>query len=357
MTSGSKQYNYCLDFIKGIACICVVLMHCEFPGTLGMLIQTMSRFCVPFFFMVSGYYWYRERNPYDPQRIRRKVKHVLGIAVFATVLYVAFALLQNIIWHDVPVKVTKSSIAMFLLFNEPSIVAGQMWFLYALLYVYLLAWLMDKFRLQKFAYVWGAIMMVLLFVLGQGVHLIGGGIPVPHFILNDFGGNVPHLKDGMIPVPNFIYRNFLIEGTAFFMLGHWVHSHQDKLKFSNGTLLSVVLVFTVLCIGERLLMHRDFGVNICTLPQVLALFLYGIYNPSRHEGTVQRLGRDCSMLVYVLHPFVWHSLERVYTAIGVSDSIPAAYMLPVLVVLLTIALALFCNYVMKILSERKQIAA
>lgn len=51
-----KQYNYCLDFIKGIACIFVVFMHCEFPGVLGTAVQAVSRFCVPFFFMVSGYF-------------------------------------------------------------------------------------------------------------------------------------------------------------------------------------------------------------------------------------------------------------------------------------------------------------
>lgn len=51
-----EQHNFCLDFIKGIACICVIFMHCEFPGTLGVVVQCMSRFCVPFFFMVSGYY-------------------------------------------------------------------------------------------------------------------------------------------------------------------------------------------------------------------------------------------------------------------------------------------------------------
>lgn len=52
----NKQYNYCLDFMKGIACLFVVWMHCEFPGKAGVIVQAISRFCVPFFFMVSGYF-------------------------------------------------------------------------------------------------------------------------------------------------------------------------------------------------------------------------------------------------------------------------------------------------------------
>ena len=59
MTAEKKQYNYCLDFLKGIACVFVVFMHCEFPGIMGTAVQAISRFCVPFFFMVSGYYCYK----------------------------------------------------------------------------------------------------------------------------------------------------------------------------------------------------------------------------------------------------------------------------------------------------------
>ena len=49
-----RQHNHCFDFLKGIARVCVVFMHCEFPGVLGTVIQTISRFSVPFFFMLSS---------------------------------------------------------------------------------------------------------------------------------------------------------------------------------------------------------------------------------------------------------------------------------------------------------------
>lgn len=54
-----KQYNYNIDFIKGIACMFVVFMHCEFPDIMGTAVQAVSRFCVPFFFMVSGYFCFK----------------------------------------------------------------------------------------------------------------------------------------------------------------------------------------------------------------------------------------------------------------------------------------------------------
>jgi surface polysaccharide O-acyltransferase-like enzyme len=358
MTTTTKQYNFCLDFIKGIACICVVLMHCEFPGKLGIMVQAMSRFCVPFFFMVSGYFAINlapETNGLRGLIFNKKVLHIAKITLYSAVFYLAFAIVQNWIWDDVSIKANKTEILIFLFFNSPFIIAGQLWFLFALLYDYILITILDRFKLQKLEYVLGIVMLVLFFFMGQGVHLIGGGIPVPDFVVNDFAGNIPHMEGNRVPVPNFLYRNFLFEGFAFFMLGRLVYKNKDKLKFSNTTLLIVVAISTILCLVERQFMGRDFGVNLCTLPQVVALFIYGINNPKLHKGTIQQLGKNCSMLVYILHPFVWHSMERVYNGLDIANNITALYLLPIIVVLLSISLAMLCNWFADNVQLKKQI--
>ena len=74
-----REYNYCLDFIKGIACICVVFMHCEFPGVLGTAIQCVSRFCVPFFFMVSGYYCYDAKKNTTEEKTKRAISFLYNL--------------------------------------------------------------------------------------------------------------------------------------------------------------------------------------------------------------------------------------------------------------------------------------
>ena len=97
-----KQYNYCLDFIKGIACIFVVFMHCEFPGITGTLVQAISRFCVPLFFMVSGYFCYRSVATQQGDAVtncsqwlfNKKVKHILKITINASLFYLLFVIIQ-----------------------------------------------------------------------------------------------------------------------------------------------------------------------------------------------------------------------------------------------------------------------
>lgn len=73
--------NSSLDLVKGIACVFVVFMHCEFPGRLGILVQCVARFCVPFFFMVSGYFCYREEGITD---YRKKIRHIAVITLTAS---------------------------------------------------------------------------------------------------------------------------------------------------------------------------------------------------------------------------------------------------------------------------------
>ena len=163
--------------------------------------------------------------------------------------------------------------------------------------------LLESYQLRKFEYWFAAAMFVVYFVMAQGMHLTGYSIP------------------------NMVYRNWLIEAFPFFMLGHWIHENQDEIHISNQVLKICIIVTTLLCLSERWIMGRDFGVNIVTIPQVLALFIYAVKNPERHKGIVQRIGRDCSMMVYILHPAVWHSMEGIYIKCGWTGNLPALYII------------------------------
>lgn len=333
---GQKQYNYCLDFIKGIACIFVVFMHCEFPGLAGVAVQAISRFCVPFFFMVSGYFCFRPlianaNRGSSPMIIKRKIVHIGKITLYACLFYLGFVLLQHTVFHNVNFSITWKNLFNWVVFNVPKVVAGQYWFLFALLYAYVLYGTMERFNLRRVSYILAAAMFVVYIIMAQGMHLAGIGIP------------------------NHIYRNWLVEAFPYFMLGHWIHENQDRINLSNKTLITIIVVSTLLCWAERWMMGRDFGVNIVTIPQVFALFVYGVKNPTRHEGVIQRLGRDCSMLVYIFHPAVWHSLDGVYKLAGISENLPLLYLKPILVLAISILISLMFNQIMSLVKNRQEV--
>lgn len=311
-----KNYNYCLDYIKGIACIFVVFMHCEFPGKMGIVVQAISRFCVPLFFMVSGYFCYNSNKKNIGEGgswlFNKKVKHILKITFNASIFYLLFAIAQSAIFHNINWNLSLSRIISLLLFNQPFIIAGQLWFLFALLYVYVIYAFVDRYKLHKYAYILAGICFILYIILAQGMHLMG------------------------ISIPNMVYRNFLIEGFAYFMLGHWIHKNYAKLQFNNSLLITIIITSTFLCLIERYLLGRDFGVNISTIPQVFCLFLYAVNNPFKHKGYVQEIGKRYSMYTYILHPFVWHSLGYIYEYYNISTNMTALYIMPICVLVLSL---------------------
>lgn len=314
---GIRQYISSLDFIKGIACIFVVFMHCEFPGLLGTVVQAVSRFCVPLFFMVSGYFCFKRETRTIADSLR-KIKHIAKITLYACFFYFCFCLLLQYLSGGLTLSVSVRQLYVWLLFNRPFWVAGQYWFLFALLYTYVFYFSFELNGKRKWAYCLAAIMFVAYYLLAQGMHIAG------------------------IYIPNHIYRNWLVEGFAFFMLGHWLHENQSRFTIDNKTLIFVIFASTLLCLPERYLLGRDFGVNILTLPQVTALFVYAIQNPSSHQGYLQQLGKFCSMFVYILHPAVWHTMEKIYQVANVDENMEALFMMPIIVLAVTVLLSIAC---------------
>ncbi len=303
----AAKRNHCMDAVKGLACIAIVFMHCEFPGRLGTLVQCLSRFGVPFFFMVSGYFCHSSKGRPD---YGRKLRHVLEIALWTTLFYALVTPLYAP-WEGWP---DPRALRNWLLFNKPFYIAGQMWFLFALLYDYALFALFDR---KGFRWVpWAAVPVgIAVYVaMAQGAHLAG------------------------IRIPNMWYRNFLVEGFSLFSLGYLLRTNAGRIRVSDRLLWTVLAVSTLLCPVERALLGRDFGVNIATFPQVAALFLLCIRNPGLGEGSrLAALGLKYSLLVYVLHPAAWHLLDLLYSAAGIAGVPVVAYLRPILCATLAVA--------------------
>lgn len=325
----NKKYNYCLDFIKGIACICVVFMHCEFPGTLGIAVQAVSRWVIPFFFMVSGYYSFKEDNKYNTIIAIKKIKHILNITLVSTLFYLVLALVANRFIVDYSFK----RLFDFLVLNNPSYIAEQLWFLYALLYVYIIYYfVIQKFNLFKIAYISAFILIVAYVFLAQGLHVIG-------------------IKG----INSFYYRNWIFVGFPWFMIGSLIHKKQKQINIKNYLIIIAVVLFTVLNLVERYFVFgRDFGVNITSIPQVILLFLYGINNPNKFNGIIQKLGKNLSLFIYILHPFIWHGYEYIYRYLKIDNNAIMNYLMPIVVLGTTIIGSLIVYFVkIKVFSKSK----
>lgn len=169
-----KEYNSCLDFIKGIACILIVFAHCEFPGVFGIAVKAIMRFCAPFFFMVSGYYYLSDKTLNVNER-RRKAWHICKITIWASLFYLAFGIIQTILSPSSFGTFSWKDVFVFLGCNKVLFITGEMWFMYALLYVYLALVFINQGWYRRNSGKITLICLSLYVFLAQGLYVAGLG--------------------------------------------------------------------------------------------------------------------------------------------------------------------------------------
>ena len=80
----NMQRNNTLELLKVFAAYMVVFIHVIFSGYVGTAIETLARFAVPFFFVISGFYSYG----ISTQKIKKRIKKILILIVFAVFSYI-----------------------------------------------------------------------------------------------------------------------------------------------------------------------------------------------------------------------------------------------------------------------------
>ena len=296
--------NCTLDMVKAISAYAVVLLHVHFPGNAGIIANVLARFAVPVFFMVSGYFCFRGDDT-EFVRTGKKIRHVLKLMLVAFPVCCLWELIQNHIdgasqkeWLEA--LVSGEHIRQFLLYNNSSQVKWHLWFLPALLYCYLLFALTARFRLCKQAYVLIPVLLLIHFGMEEFSTFL---FPEKHFRVMQF-------------------RNYLFTGFPFFMLGHLIHRHQEKLEawFAGK---KVLLLYGMAAGGGivSLLEYRYFG--------KLELFLGSVF-------------------IYLFHLCVADILKDVAVAAGIEKNLLYLWMRPVMVCVLVTAVAVMYGYGMRI---------
>lgn len=327
--------NRTLDVVKAICAYAVVLLHVHFPGNAGIIANVLARFAVPVFFMVSGYFCFCGD---DTEFIRtgKKIRHVLKLMLVAFPVCCLWELIQNYIdgasqkeWLEA--LVSGEHIRQFLLYNNSSQVKWHLWFLPALLYCYLLFALAARFRLCKQAYVLIPVLLLIHFGMEEFSTFL---FPEKHFRVMQF-------------------RNYLFTGFPFFMLGHLIHRHQEKLEawFAGK---KVLLLYGMVAGGgiASLLEYRYFGKLELFLGSVfmaVGLFLIAIMGKNRKVPELPvAIGQKYAFFIYLFHLCVADILKDVAVAAGIEKNLLYLWMRPVMVCVLVTAVAVMYGYGMRI---------
>jgi fucose 4-O-acetylase-like acetyltransferase len=284
----AKERNWWFDYLKGIACIVVVLLHSPLPGIAGELVIYAFRFPVPIFFMISGYYSIRKSDGW----ICHKAGQLLKMLLLSECFYFIWYLVRCCLIEKQELTVAMCNITVFL---HPirtilcgSFFNGMLWYLYAIVWTYLLLILLRHFSLYRHCW-----FRVSLIVLLLGIQVIGRYHVQTCSDINKY---------------IWFFRNALTFGLPLTMLGGEIAEHESFIRERLSLTGNLLIIFAgnLMIVVEYLVsgIYMDFHASTC----IISIGMFLLAFTYRGEKMIWKsgicyIGREFSMWIYLLQSF------------------------------------------------------
>ena len=326
--AGKRQMslrNQRMDLYKGIAIYSVIAIHVLFPGSFGSGIRALARFAVPFFFLTAGYFNFNASTHSLGRRAVRTLKQL----VLSSIPYLLLGCLLTVktgksVWEWMKSFWGIRYLKEFFQFHTvPFPYAWQLWFLGALLTVYLLWWAFHTLAGaagRSFPYDAAAIAAVVLLllhlVLGEGLGLLGQ------------------------ETDNRLLRNALLDGLPFFALGSWAAWRRRDIKAANIPWHYLILGGTALSLIEAKLTGKQ-ELYLGTLILLAGLMGRCIRYRRAPEGklshVLQFCGQELTLPIFVVHMLVLAAIREIPVLSWLNN---LSWLLPIVVAALSTLIAL-----------------
>lgn len=284
--------NHSFDILKLLLALLVVFIHIPVPWRDSIL--PLTRYAVPCFFMISGYFLYNSDMEKMKKKLRKGIMRMLYIIFFSNILYIIPWLNHYIEMPD-SFQLGWCDVVIFFilgipLFNPEGV---HLWYLQAYLYVLIAVCVL----LRKSYYNRVLIIAVpLLFTL----HILWKHI-VPMFVTGD---TLTFALLGYFPA----YLSIAFPAVG---LGMLVRKYQTKINcfFDNKSSWALLFASVIMCYLEVFLLKRSGITNtgdilVFTPLVAFALMMITQFTPMRKPNIMSEWGEKYSLYVYICHPFI-----------------------------------------------------
>ena len=195
--------NYFLDFWKFIAAIGVILVHIPFPGKFGTIMTCVGTWGVGFFAIISGYACCGDSKVMSKKILKRFVRNgiitALAIALYMTFSYFAYKSDNILILWQLELKKPMTFVKMIFMGDFEFFYGSPLWYMVALLYCYLILFVLVRFNLKKVIYVLCPIFAVARIIVDSYVNSFGA---IWHYSGNALIGVLPMMLLGYVIADN-----------------------------------------------------------------------------------------------------------------------------------------------------------
>lgn len=232
-TKDELVYGYVpsIDRLRIILMFFMCINLLGFPTSIGGFVQTISGFAPLAFFVLSGYLVLWERE----DREKRIVREIKRTAIVFAILTVVYFIINVLFYAQLGISVwsafkSKRFWFNFLVMNVWQFdIGGAIWYVQALLYAYIIIYVLNKLKLLKLDWIIASLLIVLAVFTGElsGV-----------FTWNIFGYT-------------YLSANFFTRALPYVLLGGFIARKSDKIyRIPQTVYILGVPIGVALCYAE-----------------------------------------------------------------------------------------------------------
>lgn len=314
--AGIQKRNYSLDIFKLFASFFVIIIHCSNGLPNHDYLVAPARFAVPAFFMISGWYSYNIITNGNYGKILKRILNLLRLFIIAEIVYIIYSmyydLTRGLKFSEWIIKIfNEDAVRRFFLFNYTQPFGG-LWFLAALIYVYIAALVVMKLNKPQLFTVFAFIMAV--FLIAQP------------FIPED--------------EPLWHTRNFVTMGLPLFSIGFLMKKHEKtllKIKAPSAAVLTAAgfgITYAEMFILKKLCGRAAFEIYAgSVIIAVFGIILSMKLSFSKKSLFTELLG-DATTYIYIFHMLIYNITRQKFIDANINNP------------LLRFAITVFCSLIL-----------
>ena len=306
-----QSRNQSVDAFRLLASLGVIILHVEYPnvpGDIAVGLRLMSRWAIPFFFIVSGYYLAAKNSTTNRLKIQPTIERLIWVFLLWTLIYAPVVIHQ----HDIITLIKRLASPTFILFGD----FYHLWFISSLALGYISIAFFNRFNSK--------ILLPVVSAFSVIIALLAGSYAIFDF---DFSLDFDTARQ-WLAIP-FLYIGFL-----------FLKNRQPSWWVS----IVWIIIGSGLQIIEAKFLGRQFGSSaydhqflIGTIPFAIGMAGLALGNFKLPGFSIfSRWGRDYSLGIYLIHPLIIYILSILISAPGLISSAVWQVTLPLTVLILSI---------------------
>lgn len=308
-----SERNYSFDFLKGLGCIGVICIHSAvFIGVskdINFIINTLARFAVPIFFMISGYFFFKNIKKED--YFKKYIVKLIMIYTFSLIAYSGIDLIFRGTVPRMPIFLSEINsgkinileiifIAFFI--GGLSFSSYAMWYILSFIYGIVIIYFICRRDISRIK--WVLLISFMLNILG----LFGTGQSYNVFF----------------KYPSLTTRETLHFALFYLSLGSYsAIQKEDSQKNNSIKYLVFSILFSILMLLERWILVYKFNATwgdyyIFTIPMIYYLFKFALnYRGFKKNNMFVKMGEK-SLSIYLIHTIVISFIQMLSIKISPS---------------------------------------